>query len=88
MTTIERIQCDCCGALVNNAAMHWEQRTSHFQAKCPLDGINGGMWSMDVCVSCRRKLFDAIDGTVRGIREHAAQERELQDGVRSRKDGW
>jgi hypothetical protein len=85
---IERIECDCCGRRTNQALVSWDRRASHFQAVCPEDGINGGQWSMDVCFKCRKILHDVIRETVDGIRAKAAEEKRLQDGVRSRKDGW
>lgn len=72
---IERIECDCCGRHVNQALVSWDRRASHFVAKCPEDGINGGQWSMDVCADCRKVLHDAIRSTVDGLRDKAKQER-------------
>lgn len=62
--------CDMCGAEVDDKQQgHWEYKTSHFKLTFPRDGINGGVWSMDVCHCCRHKLYDAIDGTIKATRE-------------------
>lgn len=68
---IERIQCDCCGVLVNNAVVSHELKSTHFTANCPEDGVNGGMWSMDVCHKCRKALYHSIRNTVNSLRANS-----------------
>lgn len=65
-------QCDCCGVKLDSqllANLSWENQPSVFALEFPRDGINGGYWKMDVCGECRRTLYDAIDGTIKGLRE-------------------
>jgi hypothetical protein len=72
---IDGITCDCCGRdVINAAAMHWESRPSVFSLTFPRDGMNGGHWNMDVCEKCRHALFDAIHGTVQGLRNNRCME--------------
>lgn len=65
--------CDACSAEFTTKdilSCHWEQKPSRFQATCPKDGINGGVWDMDVCSECRIALFNAIRSVIDGRRKH------------------
>lgn len=71
---IEEIECDMCKQRVNPAACTWETRPSVFSLTFPRDGINGGVWNMDVCASCRCMLHDAITTTINERRALAGKE--------------
>ena len=66
---IDVITCDCCGMDIRNpGALCWENRPSVFKLTFPRDGINGGVWNMDVCAGCREGLFDAIEDKITELR--------------------
>lgn len=66
---IEGIICDCCGVkIINPASLAWDNRPSVFTLTFPRDGINGGLWNMDVCAGCREGLYDAIQDKITELR--------------------
>lgn len=66
---LDGITCDCCGVTVPSiAVLNWESRPSVFKLTFPRDGVNGGVWNMDVCEKCRHILFDAIQSTIQELR--------------------
>lgn len=79
MSREQVIVCDACFAKATAsevAKYHWDQKPSCFEAHCPEDGVNGGVWKMDVCARCRRVLHDAIHKTIYELRRgtHASQQ--------------
>lgn len=65
---INGITCDCCGqTFIGNPNVNWEQFPSVFKLTFPRDGVNGGVWNMDICATCRGVLFDAISNTIHDL---------------------
>lgn len=69
----ELIECDICRAKVDPSTCNWETKPTHFKLTFPRDGVNGGVWSMDVCASCRVRLYDIIDFGIRNLRAGASR---------------
>lgn len=66
---LEGIKCDCCGSEITNIlALRWDRKPSVFSLKFPRDGVNGGLWNMDVCASCRESIYDAIVDKITELR--------------------
>lgn len=91
MTTISGIKCDACGCeMFNPSSYHWEQRPSVFKAQCPPDGVNCGIWEMDVCRACRTVIHDAIKEVIAALREHRHESQqlplELQSAIEEREE--
>ena len=84
MSREELIICDACGCSAATSQVgkyHWDQKPSKFCAHCPEDGVNGGVWSMDVCAFCRRIIYAAIRQTIDELRAGIHQEQQLPDDL-------
>jgi len=54
--------CDKCGSETENDSLYWTDRTTTIQTKCPIDGVNGGLFKGELCNDCRRELHEILLG--------------------------
>jgi hypothetical protein len=64
---IKNIQiCDKCGKEQENSKADWDTQIKTITAKCPIDGINGGDFSKDLCKECRKLLNEILTNFFKG----------------------